>query len=88
METGESVEFAATKQRTQTTLTELAKKHGSEFDTHPRLPSVNKMVLSNASERKIDFDLKIPVDDDRRFDSIFREKSEYASINILDFLKT
>ena len=69
-------------------VSHLAKKHSWEHNSRTRIPSVTKLVLSNACERQIDFELRNPTTEAKKFDAIYKEKSDYATIKILDHLKT
>lgn len=55
---------------------------------HSRTATIAKLLASVQCERRISYALANPkVKDDQKFDSIFREKSEYATVKILDCLK-
>ena len=62
---------------------ELGQFHHHEVGT----ASAAKLLGSSVCERRISFELKNPSELQAKFDSIYREKSEYATLKILDHLK-
>jgi hypothetical protein len=67
---------------------ELALKYGLASTGKPRLISVLKLLGSEVCERKIEHELKTGIKEEgRRFDSIYRERSSFATSLIIDHIK-
>jgi len=67
---------------------ELALKYGLASKGKPRLISVLKLLGSEVCERKIEHELKTGMKEEgRRFDSIYRERTSFATYLIIDHIK-
>ncbi len=70
-------------------LETLSLRHGWVHNGKPSIISVAKLLTSNVCERRTLHLLTNPNSEERKkFDSIYREKSQYATLKILDHLKS
>ncbi len=83
-----STAFAARKDQLRVTINDLCIRYGWTHKGRQRIASVTKLLTSDICERRIAFILchQIP-EEYKKFDSVYREKSEYATLKILDHLK-
>lgn len=77
------------KAELQKKLAELSEKFGlASGNLGPRTTTVAKSLASMQCERRIAYALSNPEDDRaQKFDSIFREKSQWATVKIIDRVK-
>lgn len=70
-------------------LETVARRYGWIHNGKPSIISVAKMLTSNICERRTLHLLNNPnTGQSKKFDSIYREKSQYATLKILDHLKS
>jgi hypothetical protein len=80
-------EFHRVEQDLMEYLERLASEYNRLHDHKVGVASIAKLLGSNACERRISFELRNNSEQTTRFDSFYREKSEYATLKILDHLK-
>jgi len=69
-------------------LSRLASSLGWTWNGKPRITGLAKLLTSSLCERQIDYRLRHHEYEDAKFDSIYREKSQYATRLILDHLES
>ena len=70
-----------------TALGLLISKYDWVYRSKAKTASLAKLLTSTVCERQLDYVLRNPQYEDKRFDSFYREKSEYSTVKILDHLK-
>ena len=70
-----------------TALGLLISKYEWFYKSKAKTASLAKLLTSTVCERQLDYVLRNPQHKDMRFDSFYREKSEYSTVKILDHLK-
>ncbi len=70
-----------------TALGLLISKYEWVYKSKAKTASLTKLLTSTVCERQLDYVLRNPQYEDKRFDSFYREKSEYSTVKILDHLK-
>jgi hypothetical protein len=70
-----------------TALGLLISKYEWVYKSKAKTASLAKLLTSTVCERQLDYALRNPEYEDKRFDSFYREKSEYSTVKILDHLK-
>jgi hypothetical protein len=70
-----------------TALGLLISKYEWVYKSKAKTASLAKLLTSTVCERQLDYLLRNPQYEDKRFDSFYREKSEYSTVKILDHLK-
>lgn len=70
-----------------TALGLLISKYDWAYKSKAKTASLAKLLTSTVCERQLDYALRNPQYENKRFDSFYREKSEYSTVKILDHLK-
>lgn len=70
-----------------TALGLLISKYEWFYKNKPKTASLAKLLTSTVCERQLDYVLRNPHYEDKRFDSVYKEKSNYSTVKILDYLK-
>ncbi|MEM3637085.1 MAG: hypothetical protein QXE12_00120 [Conexivisphaerales archaeon] len=65
----------------------LAESYSFSHNNRVKVTSLLKLLLSESCERKLDYALRNPVNEDKRFDPIYRERSDFATGFIIERLK-
>lgn len=86
----QDIEVEEQKQELLEKLKIIAERHGWMYKGQPSLVKLARTISKYACERQIKHLLENArlADDSQRFDSYYREKSEFATLKILDTIKT